>query len=83
MGAKAPQIEQGHKGPGGTLMSSCSGERLLECLICKGEWYLLEQFLGLQKNPTESTADSFKSLVPSFPTLSPASNFVHYAVHFL
>ena len=42
MGAKAPQIEQGHKGPGGTLMSSCSEEMLLEPLIYKGEWYQLE-----------------------------------------
>ena len=64
-------------------MLNCSGERLLERLNCKGEWYLLEQFLGLQINPTESTADSYKSLVPSSPTLSPASNFLHYAVHFL
>ena len=29
MGAKAPQIEQGHKGPGGTLMSSYSREKVI------------------------------------------------------
>ena len=27
---EAPQIGQGQKGPGGTLMSSCSGEKIIQ-----------------------------------------------------